>query len=218
MKEGGSQRKISGKKAILFLFLGVFIGILFSAVFVWRYQDRLFKKDTDRIFVVVNSEREEPEQVEKVKPKLPPGNFNSQKESQDTTEIEMEYEDEIQDSFEDAEFFIDEPIDGDMILEEKLLQSKMVRVIAKNRNLEDLQSVPEAMFKNFEVEKWNSPIVNRISYQRDNSLLKLKGVDIQNLSIFYVEGEYYLQIGAQLFAIPETHTYQRLYPFNIHDL
>ena len=218
MKEGGSQRKISGKKAILFLLLGVFIGVLFSAVFVWRYQDRLFKKDSDRIFVVVNSEREEPEQVEKVKPKLPPGNFNSQKENRDTTEIETEYEDEIQDSFEDAEFFIDEPIDGDMILEEKLLQSKMVRVIAKNRNLEDLQSVPEAMFKNFEVEKWNSPIVNRISYQRDNNFLKLKGVDIQNLSIFYVEGEYYLQIGAQLFAIPETHTYQRLYPFNIHDL
>ena len=206
MKEGGSQRKISGKKAILFLLLGVFIGVLFSAVFVWRYQDRLFKKDSDRIFVVVNSEREEPEQVEKVKPKLPPGNFNSQKENRDTTEIETEYEDEIQDSFEDAEFFIDEPIDGDMILEEKLLQSKMVRVIAKNRNLEDLQSVPEAMFKNFEVEKWNSPIVNRISYQRDNNFLKLKGVDIQNLSIFYVEGEYYLQIGAQLFAIPETHT------------
>lgn len=218
MKEGGSQRKISGKKAILFLLLGVFIGVLFSAVFVWRYQDHLFKKDSDRIFVVVNSEREEPEQVEKVKPKLPPGNFNSQKENRDTTEIETEYEDEIQDSFEDAEFFIDEPIDGDMILEEKLLQSKMVRVIAKNRNLEDLQSVPEAMFKNFEVEKWNSPIVNRISYQRDNNFLKLKGVDIQNLSIFYVEGEYYLQIGAQLFAIPETHTYQRLYPFNIHDL
>ncbi len=218
MKEGGSQRKISGKKAILFLLLGVFIGVLFSAVFVWRYQDHLFKKDSNRIFVVVNSEREEPEQVEKVKPKLPPGNFNSQKENRDTTEIETEYEDEIQDSFEDAEFFIDVPIDGDMILEEKLLQSKMVRVIAKNRNLEDLQSVPEAMFKNFEVEKWNSPIVNRISYQRDNNLLKLKGVDIQNLSIFYVEGEYYLQIGAQLFAIPETHTYQRLYPFNIHDL
>lgn len=218
MKEGGSQRKMSGKKAVLLLILGVFIGVLFSAVFVWKYQDRLFYKDSEKVFVVVNSEREEPESVEEVKPKLPPTNINSKKEIQDTVQIDSEYEEEYQDSLEDVEFFMDESITGDVILEEKLLQSKMVRVIAKNKNLEDLQNAPETMHKNFEVEKWNSPIVNRISYQRDNNLLKLKGVDIQNLSIFYIEGEYYLQIGAQLFAIPVTHTYQRLYPFNIHDL
>ena len=218
MKEGGSQRKISVKRGVLLLVLGVLLGVLFSAVFVWRYQDRLFYKDSEKVFVVINSEREEPEQVEEVKPKLPPININSKKEIQDTTQIDSEYEEELQDSLEDVDFFIDEPITGDVILEEKLLQSKMVRVVAKNRNLEDLMDAPEAMYKNFEVEKWNSPIVNRISYQRDNNLLKLKGVDIQNLSIFYIEGEYYLQIGAQLFAIPVTHTYQRLYPFNIHDL
>ena len=218
MKEGGSQRKISVKRGVLLLVLGVLLGVFFSAVFVLRYHYRLFYKDSEKVFVVVNSEREEPEQVEEVKPKLPPININSKKEIQDTTQIDSEYEEELQDSLEDVDFFIDEPITGDVILEEKLLQSKMVRVVAKNRNLEDLMDAPEAMYKNFEVEKWNSPIVNRISYQRDNNLLKLKGVDIQNLSIFYIEGEYYLQIGAQLFAIPVTHTYQRLYPFNIHDL
>jgi hypothetical protein len=84
--------------------------------------------------------------------------------------------------------------------------------------LDDLGSAPDNTIAYFEVQKWESPIVNRISYQRNHNILKIKGMDIARINIYYINGKYYVSDGSRLFSIPNNNTFEKLSEINIANL
>ncbi|MBO4646351.1 MAG: hypothetical protein J5642_07545 [Bacteroidales bacterium] len=61
-----------------------------------------------------------------------------------------------------------------------------------------------------EVEQWTEYVNNRISYQRTGAFLKIKGLSLQNLRVFYVRDSYYLENNGKYYAIPENSDFHRL--------
>ena len=74
---------------------------------------------------------------------------------------------------------------------------------------------PENAPKSIEVQFWSTPIQNKIVYQFDNNVLKIKGLKMDNVYVIHYNNRYYLQSDRQVFQIQPTTDYKRL--AEIHD-
>ncbi len=62
----------------------------------------------------------------------------------------------------------------------------------------------------FEVEQWSEPVKNRYSYQRNGSLLKIKGFEIQNIVISWDGTRFAIEYKGHSYPIPENKEFTRL--------
>ncbi|HNW68402.1 MAG TPA: hypothetical protein PKK66_06095, partial [Bacteroidales bacterium] len=90
------------------------------------------------------------------------------------------------------------------------------RSIKVNLFKNDVDSVIVIPILVFEVEQWTSPIKNRISYQRTNNVLKIKGIDIQKIKIIYFDNKYYIEDEGTYYLIRNNNDYERLQSTVIH--
>ena len=104
----------------------------------------------------------------------------------------------------------EEYIDEGTIAEEKLELKKTIKVLVKNSELKEEENIPDNIIAYMEVQQWTSPIKNKISYKRDHNILNIKGLNIDNISIYYINGNYYLENGEHLFPIKENENYSKL--------
>jgi hypothetical protein len=210
--------KLSGiAKFFLGFSLGIFICVFFIFVvknsnFIQKFNEMdLF--DQDQISETVESQ---PIPVKKSKKKNT-NNSSLEKDSLAQNSLDSSYVEDPS-MFEDSEFFIESTVSQDHIAEEKLLQSKTVKVTVKNSSLEDQINIPDNIIAYFEVQKWDSPIVNRLSYQRNHNILKIKGMDISKVSVYFINGKYYVTDGVRLFSIPNNSGFEKLSEINIAHL
>jgi hypothetical protein len=202
-------------------FLGFSLGILICVLVIFVVKNSSFFQKIESIDLFQNDQTDQTVEEtqmpkKKVKKKVTDENTAAQDSiALDSTYVNVNENGEI---LEDAEFTIDPTTPTDNVAEEKISQTRTVKVHVKNANLEDQANIPDNIIAYFEVQKWDSPIVNRISYQRDRNILKIKGMDISKLSIFYINGKYYISDGSRLFSIPNNNTFEKLSEINIANL
>lgn len=217
-KHAKNHHKLSGTAKF---FLGFSLGILICVFGVFVVKNSSFYNKMDQLDLFQNDQNEQQEEQNQVakkkeKKRVVVENFSVQDSMAIDSTLVQTPDDEI--LLEDAEFSFDPDPVIDNIAEEKISQTRTVKVIVKNTNLEDMPSSPDNIIAYFEVQKWDSPIVNRVSYHRNNNILKIKGMEISKLSVFYINGKYYISDGSRLFSIPNNKTFEKLSEINIAHL
>jgi hypothetical protein len=192
-------------KGILF-FVGLLTGIMIcvSIFYVDKYMLKSNlpapqeKKVVARVDVV---EAEEEPIVEKQtvenKPAIPK---EEEKKSEEIPEEKV--------SLFDSEFSFEEE-EPDDIFVDQLLQSKIVKAVMHPLEKKENKS-PEGFFYIFELQEWSTPIKNKLSYSRYQTLVKVKGLDIKNANVVYWNENFYLEVKNRYYLIPETNNFEKL--------
>ena len=181
--------------------LGLLIGIL-GCVLLYRFDKKMFnrislqlKKEvvvthTDTVFIEVpQKQKKQPVENKSTQPVL-------------TENIEGE----DLNSMYDAEFSF-EGTEDDVIFSAQLLQTKTVKVKVLSQ---EKQELPENFFQFFEIQQWSTPIKNKITYHRNQSMVKIKGMEVAQISVVFWNDTYFLEIGNRYYAIPETEYFEKL--------
>ena len=104
----------------------------------------------------------------------------------------------------DVDFMMDD-YEAELVSEDKIVANKRVKV-----HFVDADTLKPATTEYFIVEQWNSPIKNRITYYRDNTMLKIKGMDVSKIEILHVKGEYYLLNGGRYYLLNNNNAFEKL--------
>jgi len=134
---------------------------------------------------------------------------NIENQTNDTIEevIEMNLNEEESSLYETA-FSFDE-VEQDEVFSDQLLKTKTVKVKLLAKEGQEV-ILPENFFRLFEIQQWSTPIKNKITFYRNQNMLKIKGMDIENANIFFGNNSYYLEVKNRYYAIPETEHYVKL--------
>ena len=108
---------------------------------------------------------------------------------------------------EEVEFFIEPEEVEEVLMLDRMLNNKKITVKVK-QNQEDTPVTPP--FSTFDVQQWSTPIKNSITYQNMTGVLKIKGMDINSIDIYFAQGRYYLYDGFHYYAIQESKNYENL--------
>ncbi len=101
--------------------------------------------------------------------------------------------------------FMMEDYEAEPVSEEKMVANRRVKV-----HFAEADTLKPAQTEYFLVEQWNSPIKNRITYYRDNLMLKIKGMDVSKIEIYYIKGEYYLLNGNRFYQLNNNSSFEKL--------
>ena len=94
----------------------------------------------------------------------------------------------------------------DEVFSDQLLKTRTVKV----KSLKQEVALPETTFNSFEIQQWSTPIKNRIIYHRNQNMLKIKGMEINNATIVFWNNVYYLEVNNRYYSIAETERFERL--------
>jgi len=108
----------------------------------------------------------------------------------------------------DTEFFINQD-KQDTVFSDHLLQTKIVKVKLFSYENQEVKQ-PDNFFQVFEIQQWSTPIKNKITYSRDNNMLRIKGMELDNVNIVFWNDVYYLEIANRYYAIPETKSFEKI--------
>ena len=136
--------------------------------------------------------------------------------STDSLSKHDDYESNTED-WEEVEFSItdeDAVEDEDIVIVNKIVGEKTVKVHHKNAEWEDMDTPADGVAY-FEVQQWNTPIKNRISYHRENQVLQLKGISLDKVSIISYNKHCYLQIDNNHYGIENNEGFERLVPVQL---
>ena len=103
----------------------------------------------------------------------------------------------------DDEFMLDQADGTENVYQNQCLAQRTIAVISED-------GTPP--ISTFEVEEWSESAVNKISYSRNNNILKIKGLKIQNIIIIFHKDEYYIENNGRYYPIPENDDFHRLTP------
>ncbi|MCL2291287.1 MAG: hypothetical protein FWC34_11405 [Bacteroidetes bacterium] len=192
-------------KSILF-FLGLLVGIMICAL-LYYFDVKLFKS-----FYPVNEKKEVIVQYDTVYVEVPQKPRKQNIESELDKPVVEESADEIEQiedsaSIYHAEFSFDGR-DEDDVFSARLLRTRTVKV--KLLSQEKQEKLPENAIHFFEIQQWSTPIKNRITYYRNQSMIKVKGMEIDHINVVFWNDAYFLEIGDRYYTIPETEHFEKL--------
>jgi len=189
-------------------FLGLLMGILIC-VLIYYFDTKMFKhiskqnKEKETVTHII-TDTVYVETLSKQKKQ----NTNNDSDTTRTEENSEEKPTEDEVSIYDSEFSFDKEEQDDIFLNQ-LLKTKTVKVKVLSQNNGDVKS-PENFFQYFEVQQWNTPIKNKFTYYRNQNMLKIKGVEIDNINVVFWNNTYLLEIGNRYYNIPETENFERM--------
>ena len=198
------------RKGVFFisgLLLGLFIGI--SVFFINKH---LFPEKLQLFKSPINSQTTETSTediiVKKTKVAVRDTTAKRAKIDSDTINISSspeQYAEEWRE--EDVEFSIHPEKVEEMVMLDKILNNRKINVKVKQSQEESPVNPPISVF---EVQQWSTPIKNSITYQNSAGVLRIKGMDINMIDIFFIQGNYYLYNGTHYYAIKENKGYEKL--------
>jgi uncharacterized protein YhbP (UPF0306 family) len=190
-------------KGITF-FLGLLIGILICVA--------LYYLDSKKIKAIIHKQdRKEKEVVTQVKKDTV---YVDAQQTKKTEKVNLTFVGEIEEIRDDeralyeTEFSYDEN-DNDEVFADRLLQTKTVKVkLYATENQEE--KLPDNGFQVFEIQHWSTPIKNKITYYRNKNMIKIKGMEVDKVSVVFLNDTYFLEIENRYYAIPETDSFEKL--------
>src|SRR5574344_248980 len=201
------------------LLLGLMIAIAFYFVDKYWLKDPIHLLDPieeskgnvteskDTVVKIVNNTYYKNKDTEKP---LVSTNVDSSQNNGSDFEDMSDYEDESD------EFMLtdDEESANNVIVEkDKSIRNRSIKVNLFKNDVDSVIVIPILVF---EVEQWTSPIKNKISYQRTNNVLKIKGIDIQKIKIVYFDTKYYIEDEGTYDLIRNNNDFERLQSTAIH--
>lgn len=113
----------------------------------------------------------------------------------------------------ESDFMMDDLDGEELVAEDKIIANRRIKV-----RYAESDSLSKNNSEYFIVEQWNSPIKNKNSYYRSNSMLKIKGIDIANVEIYRLNGEYYLLHNSRYYLLNNNTSFEKLNEVNISHL
>jgi len=188
-------------------FIGVLMGILICLLLYYldvRMPKDIFHTEYKKVVTQVDTvyletpQKRQKQNVEKKEDLIP-----------DTDTVTVKHT-ETEDSIYETEFSL-ESVEHDEVFSDQLLRTRTVKVKLLNNDAK----VSEEFFQSFEIQHWSTPIKNKMTYSRNQNMLKIKGVEIDNVSIVLWNDNYFLELGNRHYAIPETINFEKLNPVQI---
>lgn len=205
-------------KGITFLLIGILVGIIFCISFIILERRIVGKKSKSNPFIS-RVEKEDSTTIPQEKRNIIKQETTIIKDTIYVTDTLLFSEDSLllmpieeEEEYSSDDFYFDEAelMADETISEEKILNQRRVKV-SYRKDDEALTSTELAeTITYFNVEQWQSFIKNKTSYHRINNTLRIKGLDISNISIYYINGNYYLESEKHLYPIVEYPSYHKL--------
>ena len=198
-------------KGIIF-FIGLLTGIL-CCVLIYRFDKKMFNR------VALTKEKEIIiTRVDTVYLEAPPKQKrqdfeNKLGQSVVTENTGVEYT-ENQVLIYDSEFSF-EGRENDEVFSDQLLETKTIKVILLFPEKQE-GKLPENFLFFFEIQQWSTPIKNKLTYHRNKNMIKIKGMNLDNVRVVFWKGAYFLEVGNRYYAIPETESFEKLNVVNIN--
>ena len=192
-------------------FLGLFVGIMIC-VLLFYYDVKFFEANcppcekqevvkhiiTDTVFI---------ENVQK-----PVKQYPTPQKSETIIEPETIKEDEEiideERAFYESEFSF-EGEQEDVVMSEILMRTKTVKVTLLYPEKPDAETSDD-YFRFFEIQQWSTPIKNRITYNRDQNMVKIKGMEIDKVNVVFWKEKYYIEMDNRYYNIPENTVFEKL--------
>lgn len=117
------------------------------------------------------------------------------------------------DNLDEVDFYMDEEDVADdndnVVVVDKILAKKTIKVLFKDIEMNDVPAFDNAI-SHFDVQQWNTPIKNKISYHRDNAVLQVKGLPIDKVVIVCIEHQYYLHHAGQYYLLENNESFEKI--------
>lgn len=215
--EEKNEYKHHQMKGITFLIIGVFVGILLCVSFILIEQRYLGNKfHTKQILTLTEksisqpTEISMPQQIKKQVVIVKDTIFVSDSLLTEIDTMQSFLADAIDYDYDDLYIDNSEDTDDDIIFKEQIIAQRKIKVNFPHNGEDESVVTPNNAFSYFDVEQWQTLIKNKVSYCREGNVLKIKGLDISNIAIHYLNENYYLEHNNHLYAIIEQTAYQRL--------
>jgi len=184
-------------------FLGLLLGIL-GCVLLYRFDDKMFKrvssaKNKEIIITRVDTAYIEApplpkkQRTEAVLDTIPASEISEFEDFIDPTPF---YYSEF--SFENKE---------EEIFSDQLLATKTVKVVLLFSEKQESKQ-PDNVYQFFEIQQWSTLVKNKRTYHRNQNMIKIKGMAIDNIKVYYGNNEYFLEVNERYYAIPENENYE----------
>lgn len=188
--------------------IGLMVGFIFAIVFY--FVDKSLN-DSIKLFVTTPETSDKVEVEKEPEPETSP--YIGKKISTEKPRTKATVKDTVfiisgDTLLEDADFSLDKVDEATEVYQEKCLMHKYVSV--KPWKSDETATIPT-----FEVEEWSESAMNKISYYRHNNTLKIKGLKIQNIKIWFHGGQFFLENNGRFYAIPENDDFHRLAPISM---
>ena len=206
-----AENQIKKEKKWLYFAIGLIVGFLISAaafvVFAMiQSQSKSITKTIEHIYSRENAKDTVVKYVNVVR-----------KESEASTSV-VQHQDsvnlvELPESYDEVDFSYAEeniPSDEDVVIEDKILAQKTVKVRFKNAEFKDIPATEDAVASSFEVQQWNTPIKNRTSYRFMGNMLQVKGLDVEKMEIIHYDQHYYLCYHGNYYLLENNNTFEKL--------
>lgn len=202
-----TEKQKDKNKNWLFLLIGVLVGFVLS-LSLYLIDKHFFPEHVRLVKMIERAvpgvDAEESEGVA-VKPALVEAQNHKAPSAADTLRGDtLLLGDSYDSDLDDVDFMMDD-YEAELVSEDKIVANRRVKV-----RFAEADTLKPAQTEYFLVEQWNSPIKNRITYYRDNPMLKIKGMDVSKIEIYYIKGEYYLLNGNRYYQLNNTTSFEKL--------
>ncbi|MDL2312359.1 hypothetical protein LJC68_05740 [Bacteroidales bacterium OttesenSCG-928-B11] len=210
-----TKRKDS-KGKIPFFFVGLLVGLGVSAAIFFLYK-AITKENHYYTTVIVPADKQEIviEDTSRIEENEMPVKETMSEEVADAESEDSLFWAALGDldfpelEYEEVEFFIETDVQEEIFIFDQIIRSRRVVVADRSTDFDSLNRIIPS-YHTFEIQQWSTPIRNSITYQRDRNILKIKGLDIDSVNIYYCNGNYYLQNRNASYKIPVNQAFERL--------
>ena len=199
MPEGKSRKSLFGFVCVLAgLLLGAFVMLLiFNMKGLHRRTSevRIIERDTTsaRDTVVIIHEFKNPARQEQPADTLPVDTLALEEESQD---LLLAYPDDLDEGMPTS------------VSSEVMLDKMTPKVIVWDHNRNEVQSAERS--ENYQVQLWSTPFKNRMEYQFEGNVIKVKGLMIDNLKLLRYKNELFLVSQKRIYPIHPNKQFEKL--------
>ena len=95
------------------------------------------------------------------------------------------------------------------VVGERMLKKLMQKVVYLNHNKQEIPT-PSNGIAQMQIQQWETPIKNRLSYQFSGNTIKLKGLSADNVKVVCYDDNYYLVAGKRVFVLKPNRQYEKL--------
>lgn len=206
-----TENQIKKEKKWLYFAIGLIVGFLISAVaFVVfamiQSQSKSFTKTIEHIYSRENYKDTVVKYVNVARKESETSQTNQLAESQDTLAI-----DEMPADYDEVDFSYAEETGAteDVVVVDKIIAQKKLQVKFKNAEFKDVAAT-DGVLTELEVQQWNTPIKNRITYRFTGNMLQVKGLDVEKMEIIHYDQHYYLCHHGNYYLLENNNTFEKL--------
>lgn len=95
------------------------------------------------------------------------------------------------------------------VMEDKLLKKSVLKITYLDDN-KHVVPAPSNAPAQCQLQQWSTPIRNRLSYQFSNNVLKVKGLDIDNVRLVHYDNHYYMLAGNHVYLVNPNKQYDKM--------